>query len=84
MDKALFSNVSNIIVSSNRIIYTASAFARLSLMNLHEIGELKALQPHKSSRSNLQSYLFFQFYQDQKLLFMMVMNINLTRIQVCL
>ena len=47
------------IVDSNRILYTASPFARSSLLHLQEIGELKALQAHTSSRENLQSYLFF-------------------------
>lgn len=47
------------IVDSNRILYTASPFARGSLLHLQEIGELKALQAHTSSRENLQSYLFF-------------------------
>ena len=47
------------IVSSNRVLYTPSAFARTSLLHLQEIGELHALAPHTSSRSNLQSYLFF-------------------------
>ena len=49
------------IVSSNRVLYTPSAFARTSLLHLQEIGELQALAPHTSSRSNLQSYLFFTF-----------------------
>lgn len=48
------------IVSSKRILYTASPFARSSLFHLQEIGELKALQPHTSSRSDLPSYLFFK------------------------
>ena len=47
------------IVSSNRVLYTPSAFARTSLLHLQEIGTLQALAPHTSSRSNLQSYLFF-------------------------
>jgi len=47
------------IVSSNRILYTASSFARSSLYHLQEIGELTALQEHTSSRSDLASYLFF-------------------------
>ena len=34
------------IVDSNRILYTASPFARGSLLHLQEIGELKALQAH--------------------------------------
>nr|MCR5202608.1 hypothetical protein [Lachnospiraceae bacterium] len=47
------------IVSSNRILYTASDFAKQSLMYLQEIGELVANKPHKSSRDNLSSFLFF-------------------------
>ena len=47
------------IVSSNRVLYTPSAFARTSLLHLQEIGTLQALAPHTSSRFNLQSYLFF-------------------------
>ena len=47
------------VVSSNRILYTPSAFARASLLHLQEIGQLRALKPHTSSRSNLPSYLFF-------------------------
>lgn len=46
-------------VASNRVLYTASSFARSSLLHLQEIGELEALRAHTSSRSNLQSYLFF-------------------------
>ena len=46
-------------VSSNRILYTPSAFARASLLHLQEIGQLQALKPHTSSRANLPSYLFF-------------------------
>ena len=46
-------------VSSNRVLYTASSFARSSLLHLQEIGELEALKAHTSERSGLQSYLFF-------------------------
>lgn len=60
MDKTIsFTNKSNSIVTSNRILYTPSSFARSSLLSLQEIGTLKALKPHTSSRDNLQSYLFF-------------------------
>ena len=55
----IFLNNAEAIVSSDRVLYTASSFARLSLLHLQEIGSLKALKPHMSSRSNLQSYLFF-------------------------
>ena len=60
MEKTIsFTNSTNSIVTSNRILYTPSAFARSSLLTLQEIGTLEALKPHTSSRDNLQSYLFF-------------------------
>lgn len=46
-------------VSSSRIIYTPSTFARSSLIHLQETGTLQALYPHKSERRNLNSCLFF-------------------------
>ena len=54
-----FSNNTKSIVSSNRILYTPSSFARTSLLHLQEIGELEAKRSHTSSRSNLASFLFF-------------------------
>ncbi len=47
------------IVSSNRILYTPSAFARESLLHLQEIGELEAKKVHTSERAGLDSFLFF-------------------------
>ncbi len=47
------------LVSSNRIIYTPSPFAKDSLLHLQETGQLQARQPHISHRENLLSYLFF-------------------------
>lgn len=47
------------VVQSDRLIYTASAFAKANTIHLQEIGELKALKPHASYRENLDSYLFF-------------------------
>lgn len=47
------------VVSSNRHIHTASAFAKTNLIYLQEIGELQAKKEHKSKRENLSSYLFF-------------------------
>ena len=47
------------VVSSDRILYTPSSFAKASLFHLQEIGTLKALKPHISSHDNLSSYLFF-------------------------
>lgn len=60
MDKTIsFTNSTNSIVTSNRILYTPSSFARSSLLTLQEVGTLEALKPHTSKRENLQSYLFF-------------------------
>ena len=46
-------------VSSERVIYTPSTFAKENLIHLQEIGELTALEQHSSRRQNLDSYLFF-------------------------
>ena len=54
-----FTNNTQSIVTSNRILYTPSSFARTSLLHLQEIGELEARRSHTSSRSGLQSFLFF-------------------------
>lgn len=56
MEKPLFDGE---LVHSDRIIYTASPFARASLLHLQEVGSLQARQPHASTRKNLSSYLFF-------------------------
>lgn len=50
---------SNYQVTTNRIIYTPSVFARTNLLHLQECGTLTAVAPHVSGRSGLQSYLFF-------------------------
>lgn len=52
----LFTNES---VSSSRVIYTPSSFARTSLLYLQEVGSLRAVRPHISGRTSLQSYMFF-------------------------
>ena len=54
-----FTNNEAAIVSSKRVLYTASAFARSSLLHLQEIGSLEAKRSHTSERTGLQSYLFF-------------------------
>lgn len=54
----LFSNASKS-VQSTRVLYTASFFARSSLLYLQEIGQLTALKAHTSRRSGLSSYLCF-------------------------
>ncbi|XCP84009.1 AraC family transcriptional regulator [Roseburia hominis] len=55
----IFTNDDSAIVSSNRILYTPSPFARASLFHLQEIGTLTALKPHISSHDDLASFLFF-------------------------
>ena len=47
------------VVDSDRILYTASPFARSSLIHLQEIGTLTALRAHITKFQNLASYLFF-------------------------
>ncbi len=59
MKKEIFDNSASLVVDANRILYTATPFARSTLLHLQEIGELRAIHPHKSSRADLQSYLFF-------------------------
>ncbi len=55
----LFTTKEDPVVTSRRILYTPSNFARMSLAHLQEIGSLQAKQPHISKRENLSSYLFF-------------------------
>lgn len=45
-------------VSSNRILYTPSEFARENLLYLQEIGQVHARRPHTSTHPDLSSYLF--------------------------
>lgn len=47
------------LVTSNRIIYTPSPFAKSNLFHLQEVGHLQAKEPHTSKRNNLLSFLFF-------------------------
>ena len=58
MDQELF-NPQSSSVSSSRIIYTPSTFARTSLLHLQEVGYLQAVHPHISQRENLVSFLCF-------------------------
>jgi len=56
MESALFHGD---LVNTSRIIYTASDFAKMSLLHIQEIGSLHAKKPHTSKRGHLASYLFF-------------------------
>lgn len=59
MANSFFANFNIDSVSSARIIYTPSTFARSSLIHLQETGTLQAIHPHKNERSGLCSCLFF-------------------------
>lgn len=58
MDQELF-NTQSPSVTSSRILYTPSTFARTSLLHLQEVGSLQAIHPHISTRTNLTSFLCF-------------------------
>lgn len=47
------------IVSSDRVLYTPSSFAKTSLLHFQEAGTLEAHRSHTSERYGLWSYLFF-------------------------
>ena len=57
--KELFINTEIPTVTSDRILYTPSNFAKTSLFYLQEIGSLQVHKPHNTGRANLVSYLFF-------------------------
>lgn len=61
----LFTTKNAPVVASQRILYTPSNFARMSLAHLQEIGSLQAKQPHVSKRENLSSYLFFMVTEGE-------------------
>lgn len=58
MDQELF-NPQSSSVSSSRVLYTPSSFARTSLLHLQEVGSLQAVHPHTSTRKDLVSFLCF-------------------------
>lgn len=58
MDQELF-NPQSSFVTSSRILYTPSTFARTSLLHLQEVGSLQAIHQHTSTRTNLTSFLCF-------------------------
>lgn len=46
------------ITDSKRILHTPGEFAKRNLLYVQEVGKLKSLQPHKSQREKLDSFLF--------------------------
>lgn len=55
----LFAGSAPAVVTSERVLYTPSGFARTSLGYLQEIGTLQVHRPHTAGRKNLTSFLFF-------------------------
>lgn len=47
------------ITDSVRMLHTPGEFAKKNLLYVQEVGKLRSLQPHKSQRENLNSFLFF-------------------------
>ena len=58
MSKNYFNN-DNPLSLSDRFLYTPSEFARKNLNYIQEIGKLKSIKPHISTRKELDSFLFF-------------------------
>ena len=46
------------ITDSVRMLHTPGDFAKKNLLYVQEVGKLKSLQPHKSIREELDSFLF--------------------------
>lgn len=46
------------ITDSTRMLHTPGDFAKKNLLYVQEVGTLRSLQPHKSQRENLDSFLF--------------------------
>lgn len=57
LNKSYFANTPS--VTTNRILYTPSAFARTNLYHIQEVGSLRATKPHISQRENMMSFLCF-------------------------
>ena len=56
-------------VSSDRMLYTPSEFARTNLLHLQEIGSLQAKKTHTSKRQDLDSFLFFYVKEGEGVLY---------------
>lgn len=54
--QTLFS--ANGVTDSTRVLHTPGDFAKKNLLYVQEVGKLRSLQPHKSQRENLDSFLF--------------------------
>ena len=59
MDQELFKPQSSSVTSS-RILYTPSTFARTSLLHLQEVGSLQAIHQHTSTRRHFFALVFCQ------------------------
>lgn len=63
------SQLTNTVTESRRIICTPTPFASSTLYYLQEIGQLKSLKPHVSSREALNSYLFIGVLRGEGTIF---------------
>ena len=82
MNQELF-NPQSSSVSSSRIIYTPSTFARTSLIHLQEVGSLQAVHPHISQREDLVSFLCFIVLSGEEYVAMSSRRISKARGTVC-
>lgn len=57
------------ITDSVRMLHTPGEFARKNLLFVQEVGRLKSLQPHKSQRENLDSFLFLGVINGEGIIF---------------
>lgn len=57
------------ITDSVRMLHTPGEFARKNLLFVQEVGRLKSLQPHKSQRENLDSFLFLGVISGEGIIF---------------
>lgn len=66
------------ITDSKRMLHTPGDFAKKNLLFAQEVGRLKSLQPHKSQREGLDSYLFLGVLSGEGTIF-----IGKTEYKVC-
>lgn len=63
----LFSTIG--ITDSVRMLHTPGEFAKKNLLYVQEVGRLKSLQPHKSQRESLDSFLFLGVLSGEGLIY---------------
>ena len=53
------------VTDSTRMLHTPGEFAKKNLLYVQEVGRLKSLQPHKSTRENLDSFLLMSILSGE-------------------